>query len=796
MTKFIETLINSCLTLRDGDISQLWKGRHLTLPSKEKKADKNKVAPAKPLDSAVQDMFTQGLQVAIPKIPDVNVFSLQLNGYNPALVGHDLVTRLGSDKLTLAYRNGRINRYLKFMILRLWKLRTNPAKFWVFASFLIMKSDAYMISCLHSIDKNLYRTKSLSYLVKQIRAINDLRFRKCPNSRFKAFSWGMAFPTRLMAFYINFRRVYIPKSPNKLRPLGVPAFPWRVFLRMWLIPVRIYFPLDKTQHGGIKGQGTMSAWNEIYKSVLPSRNVWEIDFRGFFPSIQPETLAKVFRQTLTKVPPVVAEYFVDMSKSRPMYGPLSAGAPVHEILHTVSSMLALLRDIEGLRWRLPSYEDSYTDSDIKFINGARKLIMECIETKALWNQEALKAASGNVPMKFINLNYFSPVRISEDKPAAADPIFARPKGMRGPSWSNTAVYSGLPQGSPLSPHFSMYILTEFKKFMDQRFPHVGWIAYVDDVIFYCDSDKDMVEFQYQFSSWSKLMYGIILSPEKSQKTKVAGVWQVKEFKYLGKIYNVETGQLRSSTRSGRTLNYTFTQLVSLGVLLDLNEAEKTFIGRVTKSVLTAADQGGREAHLMLYVYLLDRIINKWDSSKAEVFFLRKLLSLDPSLKRHLKRFTELTNPEQLESAMKFTVPAQWGESQGPVLHELSQGLSVHMRDLLAKMKSLPREAQGPFTGPFGGLVQSRLYQGSTSVSMNTASGAQDFVMRCEPGSLGHLLKSKAPGLSIFNGSSYACYEMVRLASAVAADRKIRLLPRGAMPYQLSQFDYGRKLMTS
>jgi hypothetical protein len=362
-------------------------------------------------------------------------------------------------------------------------------------------------------------------------------------------------------------------------------------------------------------------------------------------------------------------------------------------------------------------------------------------------------------------------------------------------WNEPIMNSGLPQGSPLSPHFSMWTLSKFKEFMDKRFPHVGWVCYVDDIIFWSNSDKAMEEFQYQFNAWSRLEVGIILSPEKSQVTKSRGSWLVKEFKYLGKIYNVETGQLRSSTRSGRTLNYTFQQLVDLGVLLELNEQETTMIGKVSKSVLEKAEQSGGESHLILYVYLLNLVLNKWDSNKAELFFLRKLLRMDSSLKRNLKRFTEL-NSSAIEGGLHWATPQEWEETAGPLLASLKGPLDTHLKALLARIRTLPKESQGPFKGPFGGLVQSRLYQGSTSVAMSTSSGSQDFVMRAEPGSLGHILMSKAPGLTIFNGSSYACHEMVRLAKGLNAGRKVRLLPNGAMPFDSSQLFKGRSLLKS
>lgn len=79
--------------------------------------------------------------------------------------------------------------------------------------------------------------------------------------------------------------------------------------------------------------------------------------------------------------------------------------------------------------------------------------------------------------------------------------------------------------------------------------------------------------------------------------------------------------------------------------------------------------------------------------------------------------------------------------------------------------------------PFFGLIQSRLYSGSWNL---TTIQKQDFSMSCKDGSMCDIMKSSENGhkLSIFTGSSYACYSTVKLLGT--------LKPQHGRPYRVFQ----------
>jgi hypothetical protein len=148
-----------------------------------------------------------------------------------------------------------------------------------------------------------------------MKAVNDLRYTipKFTSSEWRAFKKS---PLESMAFYIKYRRVYIPKTITKDRPLGVPALPWRVYLKMFLIPLNILINVGEFQHGAVPGRGTLTAFDQITSRIYPARNVWEIDFKGFFPSVQPESVLNMFTQM--NMPEYVKDWFKRNNESRPI----------------------------------------------------------------------------------------------------------------------------------------------------------------------------------------------------------------------------------------------------------------------------------------------------------------------------------------------------------------------------------------------------------------------------------------------------------------------------------------------
>ena len=56
---------------------------------------------------------------------------------------------------------------------------------------------------------------------------------------------------------------------------------WNNFLFQFLRD--LYLP---SQHGFIKGRGTMTAWQEIFEKVLSANYIFESDLKQFFPSVK------------------------------------------------------------------------------------------------------------------------------------------------------------------------------------------------------------------------------------------------------------------------------------------------------------------------------------------------------------------------------------------------------------------------------------------------------------------------------------------------------------------------------
>lgn len=76
-------------------------------------------------------------------------------------------------------------------------------------------------------------------------------------------------------------------------------------------------------HGFIPTRGTLTAWKQISSETLRSRNILEIDIKGFFPSVTPTMARRAFRVLeistgkTTIMPTRILQYLTDINWSKP-----------------------------------------------------------------------------------------------------------------------------------------------------------------------------------------------------------------------------------------------------------------------------------------------------------------------------------------------------------------------------------------------------------------------------------------------------------------------------------------------
>jgi hypothetical protein len=336
----------------------------------------------------------------------------------------------------------------------------------------------------------------------------------------------------------------------------------------------------------------------------------------------------------------------------------------------------------------------------------------------------------------------------------------------------------------------MLMLSKMAKDMGKFFPQVHMVAYVDDVIFYCEDDAIFDKFVAFFPRYCQSNFGFVVSIEKSQVAKRGGVWLVESLKYLGFRLNHVTGEFASETRSGRHLKHNFRGLIQLAVLFGSEDLAKDgFYIRVTRLMATAGGKGSQAQHVLLFLFFTYYIFKQWDHLKIASLVQRDLFRMDPSMGKVLKRFQELgtlQHKDSLDWAGITDVPAYL-----TLFQDLMAELPPYARITERKLSDLPYV---PFGGLIGGLVQSRLYQGALGIAkMDTPTGSQDFVLRIHPASLAQVIQTKSGGsLSLFNGSSYATHEMLNMTKNLRGLKR-KLLMRGAMPVDLAQIDFARTL---
>jgi hypothetical protein len=373
---------------------------------------------------------------------------------------------------------------------------------------------------------------------------------------------------------------------------------------MWLMPVMGFTGhlIPPQFHGYIPRRGTGTAWQTILKTVIHRDTIFELDFKGFFPSVPTaELTSALYLEGLIPLP--VCVYLHYMNNSLPMFMTedklpetkyneghesalildqikLKLGKPVvrEQLIKGISTtglrspesklvnaQLVLNNPLIPYSYKSPQYVPGLVPSQLEnTIKTGLSLIKE-LEPKLAGNPVGLESfqaydlnyqqlkwqASRGIPLGRLTLQQRDEM-MRDLANAVQTRTLALAKHLLG---SNISFGVGLPQGATLSPYLSILYLEIVLRRLGKP-KDVEYLFYADDGIFYSDNYESI-------SNWIRMLggnaalptslahYNIRFATEKCRYVKVRGEWR-SPLKFLGLkfIYNgsLAASQLVACTR--------------------------------------------------------------------------------------------------------------------------------------------------------------------------------------------------------------------------------------------------------
>jgi hypothetical protein len=521
------------------------------------------------------------------------------------------------------WKNDDSNGYIEYMFGRISK-EVSQKKFDEAAKtiWILMNSAAYQCAALNHVLKNWHRKLPLNQVIHVMKEVQRLVKNK---------------ETRL-----KYARVYLQEK-DKLRPLGVPAMSWRVYLHMYnncIVQWRLCTEGNK-QHGYLPGRGLITAWHEITKR-LNSPNIYEADFKGFFNNVTHKGLHKVLTEELG-FPISEANWIKELNKS-PVKLTKEDKIPEPD--------RAIIFDTKGV------LTDNSKDNQLEFndrlvkgwegrIPGEKLIIGKPADLRNLKTPDPnsiLTMFQGMATLTPIpdarqgDINALSSGFHPDDK-KAGDDFYDRVAAYRKTATRETIAMSwglspdrptvqwlekdkGVPQGAPTSCSLATLALRSLESKLDV-------IIYADDIIYFpskddCDPIKDLTD----------TFYGIEVNIAKSKWLKRNGKWVVESFKFLGiryfpeRIEIVNLQWIARLTLQGLT-TYTmvkpakFVAETRKGANLEFTDKESllSYLAIARELLLDSKYLQKRFSHYSLEKWLLTRITH-WSklTNKAKLLF--------------------------------------------------------------------------------------------------------------------------------------------------------------------------------
>lgn len=215
-------------------------------------------------------------------IPNCDQMELFTNPYDKLWKDlYGLKVRVSWKRITRG-ENTKMNKYMKYQLKRLDRLRSDPVKYWNVVRSLLQKSLVFRLSAFIKMHPNWSRDLTLGQVKSLVKSFKKL---------LKSFDTDSEL--NRIVHYIDFKRVYF-WDRNKWRPL-VPSVPWRMMGHM-INNFLVQFSWENflpSQHGFIPGRGCLTAWQELITKVFDKPWILETDLKQFFPSVRPAEVTGV-----------------------------------------------------------------------------------------------------------------------------------------------------------------------------------------------------------------------------------------------------------------------------------------------------------------------------------------------------------------------------------------------------------------------------------------------------------------------------------------------------------------------
>jgi hypothetical protein len=596
---------------------------------------------------------------------------------------------------------------------------------------------------------------------------------------------------------------------------------------MWLFGLYGFYDVDSNQHGFNPRRGTLTAWAQVVKQIVPSRNIYEVDFKGYFPSINATHVSWILVNL--GAPPCVGEFFTHMGITPPQRASLDENlldetnalwkhelADIHQLYGgplicdpTFTSYSELVDSIRlPNSFKTPPYcldeNGNYIGKVLKdyLANGPENIDKDILIT--LIGDYGYSSAYIKKNLMKVLYEYYLIETIWKDSHAAARPDVqsAIPLwGQANPALTHRDAFQnlpptlgfrvhleettqGLPQGSCLSPFLSVIAFDHiWTKDILPRYPSIRYLAYADDMIFYSNDDNAFNEFVTALPTIVGV-YGLTVADNKSVISKRKNTWLHDRLKFLGVLYTPSTNTISSETRKGARLPWTFENVYNLSMSISGGLRVKLPTGR---SVVLSKENADIASTLLLY----QELAKDW----IKFYYFHRLNLYDLLDAKKVKRLLEATESTLLNAV------SYGSDNMTASLRDLFSPTGKLFHDILHNVKSTRAtlrplyDISKTFDGPFAGLLMARIYIGRKILtSFKTPSGSQDFrlnniqkdvdsngdkLMNATPnlvirsqtsprarfnGSLANVIQSQLPSyVTSFNGTSIASHEVTRLS---------------------------------